>query len=284
MNEARARWSIAVFLLLLVILTALAVVVPRRLYEIHVVAYAATPALAALITRLVLREGFGGMGWTTRGQLFWQAMLIGFAVPIAVGLLVYIPAWLTGIVAFTPWNLSYLGLQSGFGSFGILIAMVITSAVICIAGLPTAFGEEIGWRGHLLLRLLEARIFAPYLWCGLIWGAWHFPLILLGFYSDVGVSPGSLLQMGCFMVSIVAAAYLFAYLRLGSASMLPVTVAHAWWNAVTQGALNPVAQDATARLFVGEGGMLTAAAMVVLTALVWRLWPGSRINSSAAPR
>ena len=113
-------------------------------------------------------------------------MLIGF-VPIAVGLLVYIPAWLYGhsrIYALEP---SYLGLQ-------IRIRKLRHSH---------CHGDHLGrnlhrraadgvWRrdwlaGTPTVAVTEARIFAPYPWCGLIWGAWHFPLIPLGFYSDVGV-------------------------------------------------------------------------------------------------
>lgn len=45
-------------------------------------------------------------------------------------------------------------------------------------------GEEIGWRGYMLTRLVDSGIKAPILISGLIWGLWHAPLILSGQYAS----------------------------------------------------------------------------------------------------
>jgi hypothetical protein len=42
----------------------------------------------------------------------------------------------------------------------------------------TAAGEEIGWRGYMLTRLVDAGIPRPVLASGLIWGLWHVPVVL----------------------------------------------------------------------------------------------------------
>ncbi len=48
-----------------------------------------------------------------------------------------------------------------------------------------ALGEEIGWRGYLLPRLMPLGKLRAYLLSGVIWGLWHLPLILIGFtYPD----------------------------------------------------------------------------------------------------
>lgn len=44
-----------------------------------------------------------------------------------------------------------------------------------------ALGEEIGWRGYLLPKLLPLGKPRAYLLLGLIWSAWHWPLIWIGF-------------------------------------------------------------------------------------------------------
>jgi len=44
-----------------------------------------------------------------------------------------------------------------------------------------AFGEEWGWRGYLLPRLMPLGKWKAYLLLGAIWGLWHAPLILVGF-------------------------------------------------------------------------------------------------------
>ena len=48
----------------------------------------------------------------------------------------------------------------------------------------SATGEEIGWRGYMLTRLVDAKIPRPILVSGLIWWGWHAPLILSGQYAS----------------------------------------------------------------------------------------------------
>jgi hypothetical protein len=43
------------------------------------------------------------------------------------------------------------------------------------------FGEEWGWRGFLLPRLLPLGKWKAYLLVGIIWGLWHAPLVVVGF-------------------------------------------------------------------------------------------------------
>ncbi len=61
---------------------------------------------------------------------------------------------------------------------GVLVASLITGPII--NGL-IALGEEIGWRGYLLPRLMPLGKAWAYLILGVIWGLWHMPLILIGF-------------------------------------------------------------------------------------------------------
>ena len=44
-----------------------------------------------------------------------------------------------------------------------------------------AFGEEFGWRGYLLPKLMPFGKAKAYIIIGLVWGLWHLPLLAVGF-------------------------------------------------------------------------------------------------------
>ena len=58
-----------------------------------------------------------------------------------------------------------------------LISLLVGPTINGIFG----FGEEFGWRGYLLPKLLPLGKTRAYVLTGVIWGLWHAPLILVGF-------------------------------------------------------------------------------------------------------
>jgi membrane protease YdiL (CAAX protease family) len=74
-------------------------------------------------------------------------------------------------------------------------------------------GEEFGWRGYLLPRLVRKTALAPALLAvGVIWGIWHWPLL----YQSVIAAPGreiATILVGVMYMSVVIG---IAYLRSGS--------------------------------------------------------------------
>jgi membrane protease YdiL (CAAX protease family) len=69
-----------------------------------------------------------------------------------------------------------------------------------------AAGEEIGWRGYLLTRLIDAGVPRPVLVSGLIWALWHAPLLVGGVYPR---GPSIALSLSMFTVTVVAVARAF---------------------------------------------------------------------------
>ena len=108
------------------------------------------------------------------------------------------------------------------------LALALTLAVPINALL--AFGEELGWRGYLLPRLMQRLgVWPGVLLHGAIWGFWHAPLIVLSGYNYPG---HNLLGVPWFIISCALLGVLFGWLRLGSGSVFAPTIAHAAFNAI----------------------------------------------------
>jgi membrane protease YdiL (CAAX protease family) len=214
-----------------------------------------TPAVASVIARLVLKEGFSDVSFRFGGlrTLPWYAL--GLGVPLAVGILAYGSAWLTGLVGF----------EGSAGAF--LVGLVSAATWITIYGFIFTAGEEIGWRGYMLTRLIDAGVPRPVLVSGLIWALWHVPLILAGIYA---AGPYPALSAVLFVISVTSAAFVFARIRLETGSIWPAIFAHSAWNSIIQGPFDGAATGPNAALWTGESGILPVIVLVVVAVIVSR--------------
>jgi membrane protease YdiL (CAAX protease family) len=214
-----------------------------------------SPAVASVIARLVLREGFSDVSFRFGGLRTLPWYPLGLGVPLAVGILAYGGAWLTGLVGFQ-------------GDAGALVVGLVSAATwITIYGFIFTAGEEIGWRGYMLTRLIDAGVPRPVLVSGLIWALWHLPLILAGIYA---AGPYPALSAVLIVVSFTSAAYIFARMRLETGSIWPVIFAHSAWNSIIERPFDGATKGANAALWTGESGILPVIVLVVVAVIVSR--------------
>ena len=271
-TKRQARRGLAIYLGVVIVLTALFDVLVIAFSPSWIMARMFAPAAASVVARLVLREGFADVSFRFGGRQTLKAILLAVVFPIVIGLVAYGVAWATGLARFDPQPLglvpSFVGdTASPITIFVVILAWAVTIGTII--GALSAAGEEIGWRGYMLTRLIDAGVPRPVLASGLIWGLWHVPLIVAGVYV-AGSSP--VVSAMLFMITVTSIGFVFARVRLETGSIWPAIALHGAWNSIIQGAFDPVTMGtgAGATLWVGEGGILTALALIVAAVIFSR--------------
>ncbi|WP_209561441.1 CPBP family intramembrane glutamic endopeptidase [Frigoribacterium sp. PvP032] len=214
------------------------------------VAMMATPAIGALVvSRFVDRPASipRSLGlWPLRPVGRLSAYLgLALVVPVALVLVAlpigaalgFYPADVTGFSAFRELTEQQVSqAAAGLGDPGplppiaLLVALQLVSIPIgAFVNTVPALGEELGWRGFLLPRLLPLGTAPAVLVSGAVWGLWHTPLILLGYNYGVE-TPGWLAVLMMTGMCVVVGA-VFSWLRLRSASVWPAALAHGAFNA-----------------------------------------------------
>ncbi|GHH62931.1 abortive infection protein [Streptosporangium violaceochromogenes] len=248
-----------------------------------------TPALGVLAVRLygrrrgtdetTRREWAGRTGLTLggrRGRTFALIALAWFGIPLLAVAAIALSAAL-GLLAVDLDGLSLLrrSLESTAPGrepplpAGALLALQIALAFLVapLINAIVAFGEEWGWRGWLLPRLMPLGTWRALLVSGVIWGAWHAPLTLRGYnYPELGAWAAPM-----FVVFCVAFGALLGWLRLFSGSVWPAVVGHGALNGV--GGLTLLVGDVTRPpnlVFAGITGLTGSALVAVVAAVLLR--------------
>jgi len=240
--------------------------------------------VSSMVARLVLRESPRDVSFRWGGSKGTRAMAVATAMPLVVGFATYGIGWSSGLANFRgpALSLAVLGIHFTLAENSFVRFCQCLGVMLVFGALDTckyAAGEEIGWRGYMLTRLVDSGIGAPILISGLVWGLWHAPLIVSGQYA---AGPHPILSLGLFLAGIVAAGYVFAWLRLSSGSIWPCIWGHAVWNAVIQGAFDRSTSGRS--VWVGESGVLTAAVLILFVIAVYKVWPLAQPVSLSKPR
>jgi len=223
-----------------------------------------TPLAAVLIMLLVVtRDGYSRAGWADLGlhRLGRKAWAFALLAPLPVLLFSYGVVWSTGVARLALPPPSSSSLVVSVLSF--LINLVLSLVISVFLGL----GEEVGWRGYLLPRLVPLGPLQAMLLTGLLQGFFHLPLILLTpFYHGDG---NRLIVIPLFLLTLTLAGIIYGYLRLTTDSVWPAALMHSAFNTywayllTFTVAVSPQANEYLA----GESGLLTILGITV--AIIW---------------
>jgi len=227
--------------------------------------YMTVPAATALLMLLVVtRDGYRKAGWASLGlhRLGLRAWPVAILAPVLVGLVGTAIVWATPLASFVAPDDT---LSTLIGFFVQLVLFTLTLSL----------GEELGWRGYLLPRLLPLGRNPALLATGLVWAAWHLPLIFLTpLYHPDG---NRWLTVPLFVATIVAGSFFFGYLRLWTGSTWPAALAHSAHNGAwgTLAAFTVTTDPVVVNEYlVGDNGVLI---LIGTIAMAW--WLGRRLTA-----
>jgi uncharacterized protein len=222
------------------------------------------PAFAALAACRLFRIDLATLGWNWRPAKYeaWA-----YFIPILYALPVYVITWtlIRGSFAFSSFA-APLGESFGFPqsprAITLLLAVPLYATVGVIRSMARALGEEIGWRGFLLPRLVQQVGFTwGCLFSGCIWAVWHYPGLLFADYN-AGTRPAFALT--CFTLMVIADSFVMGWLRLKSGSLWTAAVFHASHNLFIQAIFDAITAPAGRALYIttefGAGLVLTVGA------------------------
>ena len=162
---------------------------PANYGQLIIAAVMWVPALATVLTiKFVTREGFAIVNFRFGS---WKPYLTsGLLVPICF-VFIYGLTWLLGL-GQPDWELEQFvaTIRSAAGTdlpplpspaLVLPVLFVVTLVIAPFINGLFGFGEELGWRGYLLPKLMVLGKVKAYLLLGIVWGLWHLPLILIGF-------------------------------------------------------------------------------------------------------
>jgi membrane protease YdiL (CAAX protease family) len=206
-----------------------------------------------IVGKYVFQDNFRDAGWSLGKPKHY---LIAFALPI----LVWVVPRLIEIL---------LGIQIIPKSFNVFDAITLFLLSFIITLIP-AFGEEFGWRGYLLPRLLLKHSIKKALMIqAFIWWAWHLPVLVFAGINTPVIKGNILFSIIIILaISIIPSmmhAVIFSYFWSTSSSLLVATIYHAAFDEIRD----------TIQTSVGFGPMVQVWQMLLLTIIgAVLLWKG----------
>ena len=205
------------------------------------------PAIAHVITRKITNEGyrFTGeksmmLGIDLKGKK-WIFFLLAMFLPVVYSTLGDGVIWMVCPEAFGEAEVS---------SFVVIIyplIAVVKGVVLSFA----AFGEEFGWRGYMMPKLIELMGMPKAIIVGgVIWGLWHAPLTCVG--HNFGMDYPGFPYVGIILMCLFCTALgtVLVYVTIKTDSIWPAAFMHAVNNSSPSAMLLFTRQDVEVPMWI----------------------------------
>jgi len=221
------------------------------------------PALAALLAAALTggRSAVRDLGARlVRWRVGWRWYVVVLAGPAAFSLAV------AGVYAALggSWSAAVApALTRGSGEWPVLILLFL------ILALTDGLGEETGWRGFALPRLLVSHnALVASLSLGVVWAAWHLPL----FWTAGAALEGRSILMVLLTLPALSILYTWVFQHTRGSLLLAILF-HAASNLWGVALLPPAGEDATPALLRTAATLLLAFAVIAADRRAWTASP-----------
>jgi len=241
------------------------------------------PGIFAVVFRLSTGVGFRNVGWGLRR---WWYVLLALFIP-AIAILACI--LLLSALEWATWSDTFFLFKNGMVDIPKVPLLLgnhtqsITFFVLnfwlslgfqAILGCIFTLGEEFGWQGYLMQKLLRKYgLNWGLIFLGIIWGYWHLPVILMGYNFPNHPVLGALFFMP---LSTIFMGIFQAWLYLRSESIWVPVLAHTSANLTVTFLFNGMSmyQDELARqvIWIAAWGILAIICLISLNRRRPSLW------------
>lgn len=244
------------------------------------------PALAHILTRLLTGEGWQNTRLRLRLRQSWPYLLVAWILPgvlTIVGAVVffvlfprYYDADLTTLQKMLEASPAGVELED-ISLWGVVAFQVLQGVLLSPVNSIATFGEEFGWRAYLQPKLMPLGPRRAMVLMGLIWGVWHWPVILMG--HNYGLDyPGAPFLGPLVMVWFTfELATFLGWLTWRTRSVWPAVIGHAAINGMAnlgtifrRGEPNPLLGPLPVGL-IGGIGFTVVALLLLLIPSFWRM-------------
>ena len=209
-------------------------------YLLLATVYMFGPALANILTRLITREGKANLmlepHFDKKRWGYWLCAWFLPALLAIVGLVLLFlvfPKYYDPELGFLTTQLATQGTQTSLSPWMIVIVQAVQAILLSplLNAVPT-FGEEFGWRGYLLPKLLPLGRRKAVLLTGVIWGIWHWPIILMGYNYGLVYFGAPVLGPLAMVWFTLGLGVLLGWVTLKAENVWPAVITHGALNGI----------------------------------------------------
>ena len=242
-------------------------------------AYMFGPAIANVITRLITKEGTDNLflqpHFEKRRWVYYLAAWFLPGILIILGMLLFLllfPHYFDSDLSALR-NMLEETSQGGMMNPWLIAALQTLQALLIspLLNAISTFGEEFGWRGYLQPKLMPLGSRKAVLLTGVIWGIWHWPVILMGYNYGTSYFGAPFLGPLAMVWFTLSLGVIFGWLTIKAESVWPAVIAHGALNGIAslgvifvKGTPDPLLGPTPVGVVAGLGLSLTAITLLLL--------------------